>query len=320
MKKTIQTIMVFCMVLLTASLSAQSNVFKMQIKENKGECTGVGKMSCYLVKYHNSKDWEFFYAPIANFEYQEGIRYRVLVKRTKLENVPADAPSYKYEVVRVLNQKPMDRMADRKGKGNVEVITMVVKEDKVDCTGVGPMKCLQVKYKESDDWEYFYSGITNFKHEEGYRYTLKVKRIERMHVPADASKYEYQLIKILKKEKVPVNSAQAFLGKHRWKLIQLNGKTVENSRAYIQFDTKTNRVHGNGGCNGFGGAYKMSADKVTFSQIASTEMACPDLKMESELHAILNTPSLRYDIAEQTFNLYKDNKLVAMFGMAPKDK
>jgi len=29
---------------------------------------------------------------------------------------------------------------------------------------------------------------------------------------------------------------------------------------------------------------------------------------------------LRFDIAEQTFNLYQSNKLVAMFAFAPKDK
>jgi heat shock protein HslJ len=44
------------------------------------------------------------------------------------------------------------------------------------------------------------------------------------------------------------------------------------------------RVHGSAGCNSYSGAYKVSGDRITVSEIAITEMAClePEGVMEQE--------------------------------------
>lgn len=352
MRSIVQSIMLFTMLLFAGSTFAQQNVFKMQIKENKAEAVGVGKMSTYLVKYYNSRDWEHFYAGLTNFDYEEGYRYRVLVKRTKLENVPADAPSYSYEVLKVLQKRPMQQhvggkhgkhrgkagrhagdlneMSRYRGEFNGtngrnqdvkgSVMEIVVKENRVDCIGVGPMKCMLVKFPGKQEWENFYSGIENFQYEEGYRYTLKIRVSDRENVPADASSKRYELLKIVRKEKVAVNQALTFLGKHNWKLIQLNGKNLAENPVFMAFEAASNRVNGNAGCNSFFGTVALEGDKAIFSQIGSTEMACPHGQLEAEFLSLLANKDLRFDIAEQTFNLYKENKLVAIFGMAPKTK
>ncbi|MEJ5053826.1 DUF4377 domain-containing protein [Sphingobacterium sp. MYb382] len=324
--KSLVRIFTLCIgVLVSSTLFAQSNKLTMEIKENKGDCTGVVKQSCYLVKYHNSKDWENFYAPIDNFNYEEGYRYKVLVQRTKKQNVPADAPSYSYRVIKVQSKRKIDGNAK---EGRVLVID--VKENLVDCTGVGPMKCMQVKFPGQKEWTYFYSSIEGFTYEEGYLYKLKISESDRVNTPADASSKTYKLIEVLKKQKVNNHNkdknqatntqALTFLGKHKWKLIQLNGKTLDENGVFMNFDAKESRVSGNAGCNNFTGGVAIHGEQIVFKQLASTERACLHANVENEVLRILGSNDLRFDIAEQTFNLYQSNKLVAMFAFAPKDK
>jgi heat shock protein HslJ len=63
-----------------------------------------------------------------------------------------------------------------------------------------------------------------------------------------------------------------------WKLVQLDGKEVVASGArepHVVFDTD-NRVAGSDGCNRVVGGYTSDGNKLSFSQLASTKMACPE--------------------------------------------
>jgi len=65
-----------------------------------------------------------------------------------------------------------------------------------DCVGSAPMRCMVV------DGELFYDDIEGFEHEAGYRYRLRLERYDRWQgqaPPADASKYGYRLIEVVKK-------------------------------------------------------------------------------------------------------------------------
>ena len=49
----------------------------------------------------------------------------------------------------------------------------------------------------------------------------------------------------------------------------------------LEFTDKTAR--GSGGCNGYGGDYRLNGSTITFAPIASTLMACADVQiMETE--------------------------------------
>ncbi|WP_240186907.1 DUF4377 domain-containing protein [Pedobacter nanyangensis] len=201
-----------------------------------------------------------------------------------------------------------------------EIITMEIKENKADCTGVGPMKCHLVKYKSSKDWEYFYSGFRNFKYQDGYRYKVQVKRTKLKNVPADASSYKYEVVKVLSRKKIKAKEtdakAIAFLGKHRWKLLSINNQTLNNRTATMNFDVKKNSISGNTGCNGYGGLVQFTGkNKIAFSNVVSTQMACLDNDIEGEFLKLVSLKNLTYDIADQTFNLYHHQKLVAIFGL-----
>jgi len=75
--------------------------------------------------------------------------------------------------------------------------TFKVDSELVDCTGVAPQKCMVV------NGNYFYDQIEGFDFEEGYKYELKVEKIEKDEpIPADANKYRYLLVEVVSKESV----------------------------------------------------------------------------------------------------------------------
>lgn len=115
----------------------------------------------------------------------------------------------------------------------------------------------------------------------------------------------------------------SFVTKHKWKLIQMNGLTQENSPAYIVFDKVKGRISGNAGCNGFFGAYEKGNEMIRFKQLGSTLMACPDEgrnKLEHDFMQLLSGNTFKYDVADQTLNLYQGERLVLMFGITDQDK
>ncbi len=79
--------------------------------------------------------------------------------------------------------------------------TFIVGPQTADCTGVAPMKCLQVKENASASWTNFYSNIEGFTYEPGYEYVLKVKTEKIANPPADGSSIKYTLVKQVSKTK-----------------------------------------------------------------------------------------------------------------------
>ncbi len=90
-----------------------------------------------------------------------------------------------------------------------------------------------------------------------------------------------------------VTSSPTDLYEKEWKLLELNGKTITldttfPKKPYILFD-KEGSVSGTLGCNGFGGKVAFEAgNEIKMSQIVSTEMACPNLKVEQDFLDVLN--------------------------------
>lgn len=82
---------------------------------------------------------------------------------------------------------------------------------------------------------------------------------------------------------------------HRWELVELMGKPVVDSAAtgneiFLQLDFDKLRVTGNAGCNRFFGHVELKpGNRITFSKIGSTLMACPQMEIESEFLKILRT-------------------------------
>lgn len=88
----------------TAKLEANQKI--LEVAPTKVDCVGVAPMKCLQVREAGGK-WMNFYAPIEDFDFQEGWRYRLQVEVTKIENPPADGSNLRYQLVRILDKMPV---------------------------------------------------------------------------------------------------------------------------------------------------------------------------------------------------------------------
>jgi glyoxylase-like metal-dependent hydrolase (beta-lactamase superfamily II) len=81
-----------------------------------------------------------------------------------------------------------------------EIKTIFVGPNLVDCVGVGPQKCMQVKDDEESKWTNFYDKISGFDFVEGNSYKLSVKITDVVNPPSDASSKKYELVQIIEEK------------------------------------------------------------------------------------------------------------------------
>jgi heat shock protein HslJ/uncharacterized lipoprotein NlpE involved in copper resistance len=83
------------------------------------------------------------------------------------------------------------------------------------------------------------------------------------------------------------------LAKTKWKLIELNGKKVRqkgNKAYFIKLNSNDGKFNGYAGCNTFSGNYVMPSPRaLAFTNIVSTRMACPNMELEAQVLAMLET-------------------------------
>ena len=84
-----------------------------------------------------------------------------------------------------------------------EVVRMWIAPEKAECTGVGPMECLQVAYTEDGTPELFYSEIVGFEFAEGTSYVIDVEVTDVPSPPADASSLAYTLVEVVSQTPAP---------------------------------------------------------------------------------------------------------------------
>ena len=93
----------------------------------------------------------------------------------------------------------------------------------------------------------------------------------------------------------------------KWELLQLSGKQVQNTsekEMIIEFHLD-GRFSANMGCNGIGGIYHIKeGNRISFSQVISTMMACPNMENEEVFKAIIETID-NYAISNNKLSLNK---------------
>ena len=120
---------------------------------------------------------------------------------------------------------------------------------------------------------------------------MKLEMQKEMEVsPSDAKLNNRMITKTVIKTVNPAEGKFA-LAKTHWKLIELSGKKVKQKGKkdfFIQLNSKDGKFHGYAGCNNFNGNYAMPKSfEISFSNIASTMLACPNMDLESKLMEIL---------------------------------
>ena len=137
--------------------------------------------------------WGHFTEPqILGFDYQPGNRYQL---RVQVER-DAQSGAKQLRLLEVFSQHYVATSPLGAGEKIWEVAPT-----KVDCVGMMPMKCLQVR-EVGGDWQNFMAPIEGFDWVEGSRYRLQIKVSQVANPPADGSSLKYQLVRVL--DKMPV--------------------------------------------------------------------------------------------------------------------
>lgn len=79
-----------------------------------------------------------------------------------------------------------------------------------------------------------------------------------------------------------------------WKLTEINGQPIAGKgemqrEPFIILKEQDNRLSGSGGCNTLIGTYELdeATNRISFSHVGATMMACPDMEVETQLLKIL---------------------------------
>ncbi|WP_310991826.1 DUF4377 domain-containing protein [Aequorivita marina] len=174
---------------------------------------------------------------------------------------------------------------------------LYVNSEKVDCTGLGPMKCLQFQESKTLDpeaWQLFYDQIEGFHFQPGFVYKLYVRKekIPASKVPADASSLKYTLLKVIEK-----NKTADFLLDDIWAV-----KTIKGEKVKIRKNTSANqdyalvldinllemKILGYDGCNNFYGSIKtFKKNKLNMAVLGATKKLCKNMETPSSFRAAI---------------------------------
>jgi len=105
-----------------------------------------------------------------------------------------------------------------------------------------------------------------------------------------------------------LNKQNSLIVEKYWKLIEINGKKINLSdksarEPHMILNTADYRLTGTGGCNSFSGSYEtQSSNRITFSKIASTRMACLDMNIENQLFKVFEITD-NYILKDDTLSL-----------------
>jgi heat shock protein HslJ len=95
-----------------------------------------------------------------------------------------------------------------------------------------------------------------------------------------------------------------------WKLLSLRSVPVEvaerQQEPHFILHPTDKRVSGSGGCNRMTGSYLLAGDRLTFSPLAGTRMACPQgMEQEGRYLAALGTVA-RWRVEGQRMKLFDE--------------
>ncbi|MCW5907625.1 MAG: META domain-containing protein [Chitinophagales bacterium] len=160
--------------------------------------------------------------------------------------------------------------------------TLFVSDQSLQCPDNQGADCLMVKEKKKSDYQLLSGNIVGFSYEEGYEYQLKVE---------NRGAYDYVLNKVLKKKKTNYNPAER-IDKKQWFLYSMHIDTqfiriLDTTAIYMELSLSENRMSGKGVCNRFNGSVSVTGKEISFTEIASTKMACEGNVLESIITGML---------------------------------
>lgn len=103
-----------------------------------------------------------------------------------------------------------------------------------------------------------------------------------------------------------------------WTVKEVNGKALPSGmekQPFIAFDVKEKTIYGNAGCNLINGGFEIdenNAKAISFSRVASTMMACPDMETESKILKAMNEVRTFGVLADGSIGLHDVNNALVL--------
>lgn len=185
-----------------------------------------------------------------------------------------------------------------------------VADSLVDCQGVSPQKCMQIKEAKGNDWTYFYHKIDGFEYKEGYTYKIEVAVSKIKNPPADGSSLGYKLVRVIYQEpsttKMTTNSFST-----NWKIIAINGLEDLKVNPTLNFDFDAQKISGKAGCNNYGATFVKKENSLSFEKTFATKMTCSNMGIEKAyLEGLSNVKT--YTLLDNTLTFYDANNIELM--------
>ena len=295
----------------------------------KQDCVGVGPMNCMLVQKGENPDqgqWQNFYSQIEGFEYQPGFIYKLKVKEEGLQDVPADASSIKYTLLKVLEKKEDAILKLNDDWEAVKINGSIIKMPRIRGAGVIPHLNIDIREMQisgSDGCNNFNGRITKVakqKIEWGpVASTMKLcanmsiadsfnqafNAVAEYRIKGDSlvltDKEGKELLEFVKSG----TPAKTLLN-DIWIAEQVGGIAVtDNNRApRLEINIAKMKVLGTDGCNYINGGIKtLTNSALAFGPLAGTRKMCADMSVPDKFNAVL--PQVRsYKIAELKLTLF----------------
>jgi heat shock protein HslJ len=109
-----------------------------------------------------------------------------------------------------------------------------------------------------------------------------------------------------------LSTGQQVLGGSEWHLVSMGRVGAESSivpgtKITLRFGND-GRVSGSGGCNNYGGSYRVEGDRITFSQLFSTRRACTNTDANRQEGSYLSALEVanRFRLSERRLTIYYD--------------
>ena len=100
-----------------------------------------------------------------------------------------------------------------------------------------------------------------------------------------------------------------------WKLIEVDSRRVTapegGPEAHLVLTPEESRVTGHAGCNRFFGSFESSGDRLGFSALGSTRMACPESMQDEQAFFAALSKTTRYAIDRRILTLLEDDHPLA---------
>lgn len=97
--------LLLCSTLLLSACQSPPATETLYVQDKLADCIGVAPMKCMQVRGQPGESWSLFYQQIEGFTFEPGFRYQLEVTKEQLTDVPADASSLRYRLIKVVSKE-----------------------------------------------------------------------------------------------------------------------------------------------------------------------------------------------------------------------